>query len=443
MAAILPRLAVASAWNRRLSLALAVGAVALATALMLATERLREGLRAGFAQALSGTDLIVAARSHPIQILLSTVFHIGAPAQTLSRGAVEALASLPQVAWVVPIALGDSFRGQPVVASSSGFFRHVRTGDRRPLEFAQGEAFADGLPTTEPHAVVLGAGVARRFGLTIGDRLVLSHGSGPIGGNEHDDHPFRVVGILVPTGTPIDRTLLINLEAHQALHGDWLGGLPPARAGGRSTAGRALPAAAPSPSGGAERSGTAPLPASLSAALLGLHQRGAVFSVQRLLESPRPEPLSAVLPGVALDELWRVVGQGERLLRLTGILVAVAALAGLTGVMLAGLEARRRELAVLRSLGAGPRALFALVLWEANIVAASGIVIGIVCSTIGLLALAPWLRGGFGIELAGGLVSVGELGILAGIQACAMISAALPAWRALRLSLADGLSPPH
>jgi len=438
------RLAAASAWNRRLSLTLAVAAVALATALMLTTERLREGLRAGFAQALSGTDLIVAARSHPIQILLATVFHVGSPAQNISRSAVEGLAALTPVAWVVPIALGDSFRGQPVIATSSAFFRHVRTGDRRALEFAQGEAFADGLPASGPHPVVLGAGVAKRFGLSIGDRLVLAHGSGPIAGNDHDDQPFRVVGLLAPTGTPIDRALLINLEAHHALHSDWVGGVPPGRSAGRSAGSRGS-ASSSSSSGpdSTQRAAIATLPASLSAALVGLHQRGAVFSVQRTLESPRPEPLSAVLPGVALDELWRVVGQGERLLRLTGLLVAVAALAGLVGVLLAGLDSRRRELAILRSLGAGPRALISLVIWEAALIAAAGILIGVLTSALALLSLAPWLRASYGIELAGIGFSGTDLLLLAGIQVCAMIVAAVPAWRALRLSLADGLAPPH
>ena len=437
------RLAAASAWNRRLSLMLAVAAVALATALMFTTERLREGLRAGFSQALSGTDLIVAARSHPIQILLSTVFHIGAPAQNISRGAIEALTAMPQVAWVVPIALGDTFRGQPVIATSSTFFRHVRTGDRRALEFAQGEAFADGLPASGPHSVVLGAGVATRFGLSVGDSLVLAHGSGPIAGNDHDDHPFRVLGILAPTGTPIDRTLLVNLEAHHALHSDWVGGIAPARAGARSTSSRGLASASKPAPETSPRAGAATLPASLSAALVGLHQRGAVFSVQRALESPRPEPLSAVLPGVALDELWRVVGQGERLLRLTGLLVAVAALAGLVGVLLAGLESRRRELAILRSLGAGPRALFRLVIWEAALIAATGLVLGALTSVLALLSFSPWLRMNYGVELVGAGFSPTDLALLAGIQACAMIVAALPAWRALRLSLADGLAPPH
>lgn len=425
---LLLRLAAASAWNRRLPLALAVGAVALACALMLTTERLREGLRSGFSQALSGTDLIVAARSHPIQILLATVFHIGQPTQNISRGAVESLAKLPQVAWVVPIALGDSFRGHPVVATSSVFFQQIRTGDRRPLAFASGEAFADGGSLQ----VVLGAAVAQRFGLTPGDRVVLAHGTGVIASSDHAQHPFQVVGVLAATGTPIDRTLLIALESHQALHSDWVAGVAPVRPGSRSEATRTDSGAAASK-----------LPSSLTAALVGLHQRGTVFSVQRNLESPRPEPLSAVLPGVALDELWQVVGQAERLVWLTGILVGVAALAGLVGVMLAGLEARRRELAVLRSLGARPSTLVQLVIWEGAIVAAIGNTLGILASTGALLAFEPWLRARLGIELATADGSIGLLGVVVGIQACAMIVAALPGWRALRLSLADGLTPPH
>ncbi|WP_043818688.1 ABC transporter permease, partial [Rubrivivax gelatinosus] len=330
-------LAARSAWARRGTLVLVALSIALSTALLLTLERLREDVRASFSQAVSGTDLVVGARTGPVQLMLYAVFRLGGATNDISMASVDAIARHPAVAWVVPIALGDSHRGFPVVGTSTGYFEHFRYGDGQALALAQGRAFSgtlDGL-----YEAVLGAEVASRLGYRVGQRIVLAHGAGGELGAEHADKPFTVVGILAPTGTPVDRSVHVGLPAIEAIHLDWAGGAPMPGVTIAADQARKFDLA----------------PKRATAAFVGLKNRVAVFRVQRWVADYEAEPLLAVLPGVALDELWEVVGVGERSLLAVSALVAVVSLAGLVAVVLAGLAERRRELAVLRAVGAGPR----------------------------------------------------------------------------------------
>jgi putative ABC transport system permease protein len=174
-----------------------------------------------------------------------------------------------------------------------------------------------------------------------------------------------------------------------------------------------------------------------------LRTRSAVFTIQRAIERPHAEPLTAVLPGVALDQLWSLLGQGERILLLMIALVGLTALVGLVATTLTGLEARRRELAILRALGARPQTLFALVLIESSIVALLGSVAGVAVSATLLSVLAGPLQGGLGLVLDKYWLTLHQ-GALLLIVFCSVLAAGtVPALRAARMSLADGLAPPH
>jgi len=166
-----------------------------------------------------------------------------------------------------------------------------------------------------------------------------------------------------------------------------------------------------------------------------------VFAVQRFVANYADEPLMAVLPGVALDELWQVVGVGEKALLGMSALVAVVSLAGLVAVVLAGLNERRRELAVLRAVGAGPRHVLWLLAGEGVLITTLGVAIGIVASVL-LIALAgPWVQTRFGIALQLAPPSGAEWGLLGAVLAAGVLASLVPGLRAYRLSLADGLSP--
>jgi putative ABC transport system permease protein len=412
-------LAARSAWNRRFVLSLVVLSIALSTFLLLGIERLRQDLRANFSQAVSGTDLIIGARTGPVQLLLFSVFRIGNATNNIRYASAEAIAQHRAVAWLVPLSLGDSHRGFAVLGTTPAYFQHFRYGEKQSLLLAQGRPF------TQLYDAVLGAEVARRLGYRIGQAIVLAHGDGAFAANDHTDKPFTVVGILAATGTPVDRTVHISLQAIEALHLDWAAGAP-------------LPGLAVSADAAASQNLT---PRSITAALVGLKSRAAVFSVQREVAAFRDEPLLAILPGVALDELWDVVGLGERGLQAMSALVAVVSLAGLVAVILAGLNERRRELAILRAVGAGPRQVLALLAAEGTLVTACGVLLGALACWGAVAALGPWVQATFGITLRLQSPGSAEWLLMALVLAGGLIASLLPGWRAYRLSLADGLSP--
>jgi putative ABC transport system permease protein len=384
---------------------------------------LRSDVRQNFAQSVSGTDLIVGARTGPMQLLLYAVFRVGGATNNVRIDSLEAIAKHRAVAWMVPLSLGDSHRGFAVLATTPGYFEHFRHGDRQPLVLAQGRRFSGDLAGL--YEVVLGAEVAERLNYRLGDKLTLSHGGGGMPGAEHADKPFHVVGILQRTGTPVDRTLHISLQAMEAIHLDWVAGVP-----------------LPSQKTSAEEAMRADLrPKQVTAALVGLKNRAAVFAVQRAVADFEGEPLMAVLPGVALDELWDVVGAGERALLAMSAMVAVVSLAGLVAVVLAGLNERRRELAVLRAVGAAPRHVLLMLAAEGALVTLLGVALGVAAVLLAVLALAPWLQSAYGVALTLSAPTPAQWGLLAAVLAAGLLASLVPGWRAYRVSLADGLSP--
>jgi putative ABC transport system permease protein len=411
-------MAARSSWNRRFALGLVVASIALSTLLLLGMERVRKDVRAHFAESVSGTDLIAGARSGSIQLLLYSVFRIGSASNNIGWASAEAVAKHPAVAWTVPISLGDSHRGFPVVGTSVGYFDFFRFGDGQALQLAAGRRF-EGLLEA-----VLGADVARDLGYREGDRIVLSHGDGVLAENDHADKPFTVVGTLHRTGTPVDRSIHISLQSMEAIHRDWMGG-------GFPTAGLS-----PGASAGSDLT-----PRSVTAVLVGLKNRAAVFAVQRWIAEYREEPLQALLPGIALEELWEIVGNAERALLAMGLLVSVVGIAGMVAVILAGLNERRRELAILRAVGAAPRHIVLLLALEAALITLSGVVLGALAALAGTAMLGGWFQSRYGIALRPALPASEEWLVIGAMLAVGLLAGLLPGYRAYRLSLADGLSP--
>ncbi len=415
----LTTIAARSAWNRRTTLGLVVLSIALSVALLLGVERLRHDARDGFAHSVSGTDLIVGARTSPVQLLLNSVFRIGSAGGSMRWQSFTDLRAMPMVAWAVPLSLGDSHRGFPVLGTTPDYFDHVKHARGTQLRFSAGKRF-EGL-----FDAVLGAEVAQRLGYRVGQTISLEHGSGEFVIAGHDDKPFTVTGILARTGTPIDRTVHVGLQAIEAIHLGWQGGAP--------VPGLAIPA-------DMVRKFNLE-PKAISAAMVGLHNRAAVFRVQRSVDAYRDEALMAILPGVALDELWSVVSVAEATLLAISSMVVVVGLAGLVAVILAGLNERRRELAVLRAVGASPWQVFGLLTIEGLLVTAGGLLLGLALLYAASAAAAPIVQAQLGIDIALRGLSTGELRWLAAVAAASLLACLIPGYRAYRLSLADGLTP--
>jgi putative ABC transport system permease protein len=412
------RLAWKSLLNRRLAAGLLVCSIALSVALLAGVERVRTQTEESFTRAIAGTDLVVGARSGPVNLMLYSVFRIGDATNNISWQSYEAIARNPRVAWTVPLSLGDSHRGFRVLGTNAAYFEHYRTGTDRPLAFRDGKPFADVFDA------VLGSEVAERLGYRVGQTITVAHGTGDVSFAEHDDKPFRVSGILAPTGTAVDRTVHVPLEGIEAIHADWQSGAP-------------IPGLRITPEQARKLDLT---PKAVTAVLVGVKSKAGVFQLQRQINEYRDEPLLAVLPGVALQQVWQIVGVAERALFLVAAAVAAASLAGLVALHLAALDARRRELAILRALGAPPRAIFGLVIGESFLLTAAGIVLGMLVLQAGLALAAPLVETRFGLVLAPGLPSAAEAVLLAAVLACGTLAGAIPAWRAYRLALAEGMT---
>ncbi|MEO1251332.1 MAG: ABC transporter permease [Pseudomonadota bacterium] len=409
-----------SARARAATTFLTIFSIAISTALLLGVEKIRDGARSSFEQTVSGTDLIVGARSGPVNLLLYAVFRIGDPTANVSWRSYEAFAARPDVAWTVPLSLGDSHEGFRVLGTNTGYFEHYRYGEKRQLSFDEGAVFSGVFDT------VLGAKVARDLDYGLGDEFDISHGLKSASFAEHKNRPFKVVGVLARTGTPVDRTIHVSLEGIEAVHIGWTNGAPPMGRRAEIAAGdideRALQ------------------PTSITAFLTGLKSKSAVLRYQRDVNTYRPEALSAVIPGVALSQLWRVVGAAEQALRGVAVFVIAAGLTGLLTTILTSLNERRREIAVLRSVGARSRDVFFLLVCEATMLAAIGAILGAGAINIGLALFSTQIEAAAGFPLGGFGFSRYDFYIAFGVIVIGFVLGFLPGWLAYRRSLSDGLT---
>ncbi len=414
---LLLSLTLKSLWNRRLTALMVIASIAVSVMLLLGVEKVRTGAKESFSSTISGTDLIVGARSGSVQLLLYSVFRMGNATNNVSWKSYQDIASNRHVAWSVPISLGDSHRGYRVMGTTTDYFKHYQYGRKRPLVFARGQQFE------QLHDVVLGAEVAKALNYQMGDKLVIAHGIGSTSFAKHEDQPFTVVGILAPTGTPVDHTLHVSLQAIEAIHIDWqTGTYIPGSGGTTPLAERELE------------------PKQITAFLLGLKSRLATFQLQRSISNYRAEPLQAVLPGVALQELWSMVGIAENALLIISAFVVVSGLFGMLTVLLTGMNERRRELAILRAVGARPWQILVLLVMETALLTLAGLLVGTAVLYLGLLALLPWLEQAYGLQVALSLPAQRELLLLIAVFIAGVVAGLIPGYRAYRYSLADGMT---
>ncbi|GHA58463.1 peptide ABC transporter permease [Amylibacter ulvae] len=409
------RLAYGSLIARALTVAMTIIAIALSVALFLGVEKVRTGAKASFADTISGTDLIVGARSGSVQLLLYSVFRIGNATNNLTWESYQDIANRSEVDWIVPISLGDSHRQFRVMGTTSAFFERYKYRSGQSLTMKEGAAMSDLFDT------VIGADVAATLGYEIGDPIVVAHGLASF--SNHDDQPFRVSGILEKTGTPVDRTVIVSLQAIEAIHVDWQTG---ARIQGQTT-----------PVDVIRKMDLTPT--AITAALVGVKGRFQIFGLQRAINEYTEEPLLAILPGVALQELWQIVGIAETALIGVSGMVVVTALIGMMATIFSSLNERRREMAIYRAMGAKPRVIVSLLVLEAALMAAIGALLGLALLYIGLWLAQPLVDQAFGLWLPIEAPSMREFWVLIGVIIAGAIVSMVPAIRAYRMSVADGM----
>jgi putative ABC transport system permease protein len=411
------RLGLKSLVSRRVAVGLTVIGIALSVAMILGVERIRVETRENFTQTVAGTDLIVGARTSPVQLLLYSVFRIGDATANLSMESFEKISRHPTIAWAVPISLGDSHRGYRVVGTTTAYFDHIRYGHDQPLSFETGAPFRGRFEA------VLGSEAARSLGYSVGDQIVIAHGSRDDGLSGHDTLPFTVSGVLAPTGTPVDRSVHIRLDAVAAIHVGWESGVRIADA-----------------ELDADHAEHAEMhPEAISAFFLGLKRRSDALTLQRAINGFPDEALSAILPGVALNSLWDLFGGVELGLLAVAAMTVVTGLIGMVVGLSTTLNERRREMAVLRSVGARPLDIFGLFVLESVLIGSVGALAGYLLLNVVLWVANPVLAAEVGLQFSVGLPAAREVALLGLVVCLAFLTGCLPAWLAYRLSLHDGL----
>lgn len=407
--------------SRKLAVTLAVISIALGSALFLSIEKIRSGVKTSFSQTISGTDLIVGPRSSTLNLLLNTVFHVGVSKNMIKYETYQKFKDHPKVAWAVPISFGDSYRGYRVIGTTQEFFEHYKFRKKKSLSFSHGKKFE------KLYDAVIGASVAESGTkqLKTGDSIILAHGIADRAFMKHENNPFKITGILDKTNTPVDRSVLVSLEALEAIHKNWSSGGFAATQDARKTE---------------QLKKTDFTINKVSAFFLACNSRADALALQREVAEYDKEPLSAALPGMTLLELWRSLGNIEKTLFSISILTALVSLLSMLIAVLISLQQRRREIAILRSLGAGPMKVFWLLTLESGLLALLGLAAGFSITYGSLFVFQGFIEMKTGVYIAITYPGLYEL-----IYATAMLIASgvlgiVPGTYAYRMTLRDGFS---
>lgn len=414
---ILIRIVLKSAWHRRTSLLLTILSIAISVCLLLGVDNIRKEAKNSFINTISQTDLIVGARSGPTNLLLYSVFRIGNATNNVTWESYEDIAALEEVAWSIPISLGDSHRGFRVMGTNTDYFTFYQYGQSQPLAFTQGQPFDD------VYDAVLGADVARTLDYQLGDELIISHGLVATDFSAHDDKPFVITGILAKTGTPVDRTVHVTLEGIEAIHVDWQGGT---RSGLQLSA---------------EQARKMDLsPKAITAFMIGLDNRINTFRLQRAISEYDEEPLMAIIPGATLAELWQTISVFEQVLLVISGFVLIAGLLGMLTMLLSTLNERRREMAVLRAVGAHPYHILLLFMLETLFIVFIGYLLGVGILYLLLVLVQSTLVELYGVNIAISMPDAQQWMLFAIVLLLSVIVSLIPGLIAYRRSLQDGLA---
>jgi len=439
--------------SRKVSTLLTISALLVSVSLLFAIEHIRVQTQDNFKRTVSGVDLFVAARSSQVNVLLSSVFRIGANPNTLSWETYQNISNNEKVIWSIPLSLGDSYQGFPVVGTNLDYFTHYQYGKKQSLTLESGRIFAT------PTEAVIGASIARSLDLSVGQSIVISHGSGKVSFSHHEHHPILITGILNATGTPVDKSVHVPLIAIEQMH------KPAAPVSLRSSF--AKPALKETSATLVRKStedhdehdehehdkhdhdehkaeikpipdivpGSFDLigqPAQISAFMLKAESPFAILVLQRDLNQYQNEAISAIMPQVALSELWQTIGTVEVILQLIAFLVLCASLIGLITMLLASMHERRNEISVLRAIGASPWFIASLIQAEALLISFIALVGGYLVVTLSIFGLGGWLLEEYGLFVSTNIYSTGIMTTAFIVMMLTFIVASVPAFSAYR-----------
>ncbi len=491
--------------QRKVSVVLTALSVALGVALIAATLDIKRQVEEKFSQTSVGYELILGAKGSPLQLVLNTVYHLGNPTGNLPYSVYELYRKSPFVSYAIPMGLGDNYKGFRIVCTTTEFFTKFNYAKGKRYELAEGRLFND----DELYAAVIGKDVAEKTGLKLGDKFVATHGlqesSGDIG-KAHEHDPFTVVGILKKTGTPADKTVYASLPTVWAIHDEKahdehdketerkeaverIYGKPEkdtiqiqmtAQAHHHHTHSDGTPHTdgdehpdhdhkhkhdhqsakekskhsdgTPHTDGDEhpdhdhkhEHKHTVPTEGDVTAILV--KAKAPIFSLQLYDKINREPHAQAAFAVNEIKNLFDIVGNIDWAFLFITALVIIVALIGVMVALYNSLAERRREIAILRSLGAHRSKIFSIIALEAALTSFFGALFGVVLSKVLALVLKGFVLEKTGIEISVSLWSViggvpVELGLLLVVTLVGALAGILPAIEAYRTDVAKNLSP--
>lgn len=400
-------LALADLRHRRLAHLLHLLLLALGVAMVVALIGLSAQIERRFDQDGRGVDAVIGAKGSPLQLILSTVYHLDIPTGNIPLAEAEALSRNPTVAEAIPLSLGDNARGYRIIGTT-------------PALIAQHQAqFASGVVWNAPMEAVIGAEVARA-GLKLGDHFVGMHGLGS-SGHAHADHAYQVVGVLAPTGGVLDRLILTSLDSVWALHA------PHHHADEHED------------HDDDDDHAAAP-PREITALLIRYRSPLAAAGFPRMVNTQTR--LQAAVPALETARLLNLLGVGLDMLRGVALLLIAASGLSVFVAVVQSMESRQYDLAVLRCLGAGRRDVVWLLWLSAVLLCCVGTLLGWGLGHTAVALLAAMRGPAQGVGLSGASFESAELWLLAVPPLLATLAVAIPAWRAYRTDITTLLARP-
>jgi len=465
-------LVIQSLLNRWLSCLLIILTLAFSISLFFTVSRIQESVRSSFQNTISGVDSVVAARGGDLQILLNSVFLIGEPNSTIRWSTFKDITDNNKMNWVVPITLGDSHKGYRVIGTTNNYFKEIKYSSGKNIEFLSGNSFNDVFD------VVLGNAVANKLKYNLDAEIIITHGLSDVGevhtfrsekenhsdhadhddhaDEEHDNHDdhvdhddhakheehdnhedhadegheghnhenlgFKVTGILKPTGTPIDNAVYISLAGIEAMHTGWIGNQKVIDVSIEQIMQSELK------------------PKTISAIFVSLKNRTQVFQFQRDVLNYKEEAISSVMPGITLSRLWALTGNLDKAFKIITFFIIIIALLGMIAMTIAGLNGRRREMAILRSVGASPTNIVSLLLVESIIISLISCAIGYILMIIIFSIGKDYLQNNYGIFINSFSIKNYDLQMIISIICAALIATIVPAIQIYKNTLRDGLN---
>lgn len=399
----LPLIIYRSLRQHALSTIITAGSIALACGLLMCVWMVKTQSQTAFTQTTTGFDAVLGARGSKLQLVLNAIFHLEPSQGNLAWADYEMVKRHPAVKTAIPIAVGDNLRGYRLVGTIPELFEKVEYAPGKKFSVAAGGKFFGSAP--DVREAVAGAFAAQKLGLKVGDTFKPFHGLAFDEKNQHEEI-FTIVGIVAPTNTPVDRVIWIPLKGVQTMSGH-----------------------------------DAKAATDVSAVLIQLRTASAGFMLDMMYNKQGNRLTLAYPVGAIIAELFGKIAWFDQVLTLVAYLVALVAAGSVLASIYNSMSARRRDLAILRALGARRRMIFGAVVAEAACIGVLGALVGYAVYFGLLTGVAEVIRVQTGVVLdVGAKHAVLWICPLAMVALCAL-GGVVPAIKAYRTPVAETLSP--